>query len=356
MNTVDSDLLPVPPINLKNHTLDELIAMLTPLGVPEQQIRQIMGRVISNNLPLLGLRGLSKVRYSLLNEKTVTPKLELVEKVESPVDHFTKFLFRTHDGHLLEAVRIPLQAHRYSVCISSQVGCALGCVFCATGKLGFRRNLEPWEMLDQVLQVREGADRPLTGVVFMGQGEPFLNYDNVIKAARILHAPTGGRVSAEAITISTAGILPRIRQFTEEGHPYRLIVSLSAGTTETRKRIMPIEKKYPLDELLPAIADYARSRRTRATIAYVAMEGVNTSDAEIQALKARLEGIPVRFNLIEVNDPSGEFTAPTGASFQQFVDALQTLNVPIVRRYTGGKDIEAACGRLASTRQEAVGG
>lgn len=343
---------PTGPVNLKNHTQQELIEALAPLGVPEKQARQIMARVISEGLPLEGLRGLSKVRYALLSRTTVVPRLALVEEELSPVDGFARFLFRTHDGHLVEAVRIPLLANKYSICISSQVGCALGCVFCATGKLGFKRNLEPWEMLDQVLQIRESADRPVTGVVFMGQGEPFLNYDNVIKTARILQSPTGARIAAEAITISTAGILPRIRQYTAEGHPYRLIVSLSAGSSETRRKIMPIEKKYPLDQLIPAIADYARSRKTRATIAYVAMEGVNTDDAEIAALRARIQDVPVRFNLIEVNDPSGEYVAPRGESFLRFVDQLQTLKVPIVRRYTGGKDIEAACGRLAARHTE----
>lgn len=340
-----------PRINLKNHTLDELQAALQPLGVPEKQVRQLMARVLGRELPLEGLKGLSKVRQALLEQRTVIPRLELVEKVVSSVDGFTKFLFKTHDGHFVEAVRIPLLAHRFSVCISSQVGCALGCTFCATGKLGFRRNLEAWEMVDQVLQVREGAERPVTGVVFMGQGEPFLNYDNVLKAAAIMKSPTGLSIAAEAITISTAGILPRIRQYTEEGHPYRLIVSLSAGTSETRRKIMPIEKKYPLDELIPAIGEYARSRRTRATIAWVAMKGINTTAAELQALKARLGDIPIRFNLIEVNDPEGQFVAPVGEDFRAFVDELQQLQVPIARRYTGGKDIEAACGRLASTRQ-----
>lgn len=343
------------PINLKNHTLDELMTLLAPLGVPEKQVRQLMARVISEGLPIEGLKGLSKVRTALLQQKTVVPRLALVEQEISPVDGFARFLFKTHDGHLLEAVRIPLLAHKYSICISSQVGCALGCVFCATGKLGFKRNLEPWEILDQVLQVRESADRPVTGVVFMGQGEPFFNYDNVIKTARILQSPTGGRIAAENITISTAGILPRIRQYTADGHPYRLIVSLSAGSTETRRKIMPIEKKYPLDQLIPAIRDYAESRKTRATIAYVAMDGVNTDASEIAALRERLKDVPIRFNLIEVNDPSGAYVAPQGESFQAFVDQLQTLQVPIVRRYTGGKDIEAACGRLASRRMENEG-
>ena len=285
----------------------------------------------------------------MLEVHTSVPRLELVERIDSPIDHFRRYLFRTHDGHLLETVRIPLLANRYSVCVSSQVGCALGCVFCATGKLGFTRNLQPWEMVDQVLQVRAEADRPVTGAVFMGQGEPFLNYENVIRAATILREPTGGQIRAENITISTAGIIPNIRRFTAEGHPFRLIVSLSAATTEKRRQIMPIEKKYPLSELIPAIAEYARSRRTRATIAWVAMQGVNTDLEDVAALRKLIEGVPVRFNLIEVNDPSGEYLAPRGPDWQTFVDALQTLEVPLVRRYTGGKDVNAACGMLAST-------
>lgn len=342
-------------INLKNHTEADLIRLLEPLGFPEKQVRQLRGRILGRGLPPEGLRGLSKARLKLLETHASWPRLTLEEQITSPVDGFVRSLFRTWDGHLVEAVRIPLELPRYSVCISSQVGCALGCVFCATGKLGFRRNLEPWEMVDQVLQIKASADRPVTGVVFMGQGEPFLNYDNVITAARMLHEPTGPGISAEAITISTAGIVPAIRRYTEEGHPYRLIVSLSAGSPETRRTLMPIEKKYPLETLIPAIADYAQARRARATVAWVAIDGMNTSASEIQALKSRIDGLPLRFNLIEVNDPEGVYRAPSGESFRTFVDALQTLGMPIVRRYTGGKDIDAACGRLASKRQSQEG-
>lgn len=339
-------------INLKNHTEDTLIGLLEPLGFPPKQVRQLRGRILGRGLPPEGLRGLSKARLHLLNTRTTWPRLRVMERIQSPVDGFMRYLFQTWDGHLVEAVRIPLEAPRYSVCISSQVGCALGCVFCATGKLGFRRNLEPWEMLDQVLQIKEEADRPVTGAVFMGQGEPFLNYEHVITTARMLHEPTGPGISAEAITISTAGILPAIQRYTEEGHPYRLIVSLSAGKSETRRAIMPIEKKYPLDVLIPAIVAYAQARKTRATVAWVAIDGVNTSSEELDALKARIAGLPLRFNLIEVNDPDGKYLAPSGESFRTFVDGLQSLGMPIVRRYTGGKDIDAACGRLASKRQE----
>ena len=342
-------------VNIKNFTCKELEEQLRPFGIPEKQARQVMARVISqNSTDLSTIRGISLKRQVYLKQILEIPRLELVEKVTSPIDHFTRFLFRTWDGHLVESVRIPLEAHRYSICLSSQVGCALGCVFCATGKLGFKRNLEPWEMVDQVLQVGEGADRPVTGAVFMGQGEPFLNYDNVIKAAYILRDPTGAQIKAENITISTAGIEPNIRRFTAEGHPFRLIVSLSAATSEKRRRIMPIEKKYPLPTVIAALADYARVQKTRATIAWVAMEGINTSEEDIQELRQLIEGIPIRLNLIEVNDPSGEYVAPVGESFRQFAGLLQTLHVPIVRRYTGGKDVAAACGMLASTRQNST--
>ena len=338
-------------INLKEHTSDSLLAALTPLGIPPRPARQVLARIVGDGgADLDGIPGLSKARRAQLEALLTWPSLTPVEAVTSDADGFCKYLFRTGDGHLVEAVRIPLKADRYTVCLSSQVGCALGCVFCETGRLGFKRNLAPWEMVDQLLQIRRDADRPVTGAVFMGQGEPLLNYDAVMQAAHILRDPNGGRIAAEAITVSTAGILPAMRRFIDEGQPFRLILSLTAATHEKRRALMPIEKKYPLPDLIAALRDYAHTRRTRATLAWVAIDGVNTRDEDIAELKALVTGLPIRLNVIEVNDPTGRFSPPRGPAFSDFIDRLQAVGAPIVRRYTGGKDIAAACGLLAGAR------
>ena len=186
----------------------------------------------------------------------------MIDRRRSAVDPFVKYLFRSTDGRVFEAVRIPLEKPRWSVCLSSQVGCALGCTFCETGRLGFLRNLEPWEMVEQALTVRrESPERPLTGAVFQGQGEPFQNYDNVVKAARILRDPSGPRIGSDRITISTVGLLPQIERYTAEGHPYRLILSLTSAFSEKRARLVPVTARYGVPE---PRGRHAPSRRGRA--------------------------------------------------------------------------------------------
>jgi 23S rRNA (adenine2503-C2)-methyltransferase len=277
------------------------------------------------------------------------PVLEVVERRRSPADGFTKYLFRLADGALVEAVRIPIFDDKYTVCVSSQAGCPLDCVFCATGRRGFERQLATWEIVEQLRVVRAEADRPVRGVVFMGMGEPLLNYDAVVRAARIFADPSGAAISGRAITISTAGVVPAIRRYTAERLPFRLAVSLTAATRERRSSLMPAtERRWPIDELIDAVRAHAAATRDRVMIEYVAISGVNCGPDDAAHLVALLAGIPVRFNIIEVNDASGAFAPPDAAEWKRFRDALEPLGAPIVRRYSGGKDVAAACGMLAA--------
>jgi 23S rRNA (adenine2503-C2)-methyltransferase len=294
-------------------------------------------------------------------------RLELVGCATSERDGFRRYLFETADGQRVEAVRIPLPCDvygtvppqrlvtrpHYVVCVSSQVGCALGCAFCATGKLGFKRNLATWEIVEQVRLVRADAasegTRPIRGVVFMGMGEPFLNYDRVMAAAQIFSAPACYAISADRITASTAGVVPGIRRFTEEARPYRLAVSLTAATSEKRRQVMPIEDTWPLDELMAAVREYQRARGGRAMLAWVAIEGFNTDASDAAELAALTKGLPIRLDLIEVADPDGEFAAPSEEGLSQFRSHLAILGQPVVRRYSGGRDIRAGCGMLAAS-------
>ncbi|MBN2573675.1 MAG: radical SAM protein [Deltaproteobacteria bacterium] len=305
------------------------------------------------------------------------PELAIVERRRA-ADGFVKYLFRLHDGAEIEAVRIPLpdpadaralkerRRHgearglvalptaKYTLCISSQVGCALGCAFCATGRLGFARNLATWEMLAQVHAVVREADRPVRGVLFLGMGEPLLNYDNVMATARILSHPAGLAISADNISISTAGVLPGIRRLAAERPRFRLMISLVAPTRQMRLPLMPIERRWPLRDLAAAVRAYAAASRSRVTLAYVGISGLNVNRQAARDLARLFAEVRVKVNLIDVNDATGRYMPPTDAEVSEFRDELSAHHIPVVRRYAGGRDICAACGTLAATRQGGV--
>lgn len=278
--------------------------------------------------------------------------LTIEERVTDASDGFVKYLFRHRDGAVTEAVRIPLhKPMSFSLCLSTQVGCAMGCDFCATGRLGWTRHLETWEMVSAFIAVRDECPGRVTGAVFQGQGEPLHNYDEVIRAAQVLSAPCGGRISAEAITISTVGLVPALRRYTAEGHPYRLIVSLTSAVPERRARLLPIAGKQGIDDVIDAIRAHAASRKGRTTVAWVLLGGLNHDAQEVEALRTQLEGVPLRLNLIDVNDArDGGYRQATDEERRAFINELQVLQAPIVRRYSGGAARHAACGMLAATR------
>ncbi|MGA2034018.1 MAG: radical SAM protein [Thermoguttaceae bacterium] len=296
--------------------------------------------------------GLSARTLTAVGRQTSIPRLTLVDKAVSTEDSFAKYLFQGADAAQFETVRIPLmhrpQDPKYVVCVSCQVGCALGCAFCATGRLGPGRNLAAWEIVDQVVQVQADSAAPVRGVVFMGMGEPMLNYDRVISAAQILSEPCGLAIAGKAITISTAGVVPAIRRFTAQRQRYRLVVSLNAAEANQRRQLMPIEKTYPLAELMDALRAYHRVMRRRVILAWTMISGVNTRDEDARRLAELTRGLPIQLDLIDVNDPTGRFQPPSPAELSRFRDALTArLAMPVARRYSGGRDIHAACGMLA---------
>lgn len=340
---------------------DDLVAFLAAQGVDcaPGEARRLLGRAISEGAAdfVSMKKPVRRAVREAVEATTTTKRLEIVERVVDPSDGFVKFLLRHDDGALTEAVRIPLhKPGAFTVCLSSQVGCAMKCAFCATGRLGLARNLKAWEIVAAFVAVREDLaatqpDARATGAVFMGQGEPFHNYDEVVQAARVLSHPCGGRISAEAISISTVGLVPQIRRFTTEGWPFRLVVSLTSAVPERRRALLPVAGAYPLHDVADAIRSHAAARGDRATVAWVAMSGVNTGDDEVRALKEALGDVPLRLNLIDVNDArEGGFRPPPPEELSAFLDRLQLLQVPIVRRYSGGKERHAACGMLAAKR------
>ncbi len=318
------------------------------LGIDLADARRILGAVVGRGRHLREARN---VRREILDRAEAALSFARLERraVVDARDGFRRYLFALPDGAQVESVRIPLFETHHTLCLSSQAGCALGCAFCATGRLGLTRSLESWEIVAQFLEVRADSRRPVTGVVFMGQGEPFQNYDAVLAAAHVLCDPAGGRVDARRISISTAGVTPMIRRYTAEGHKFRLCVSLNAALSEKRLSLMPIERGHPLEELVDAVREHA-ARRGRVTLEYVMIAGVNVGAEDAAALGRLLEGIRVRLNPIDVSDATGRFRPPSEPEWNAFRDALGRAlpGQPIVRRYSGGQDEHAACGMLGS--------
>lgn len=341
----------------------DLVRTLAEAGVActDAEARRVLGHVVSDGKD--DLRTMKKpVRAAVrdaVDRLTRRDRLEVVERTVDDADGFEKILLKSPDGALHEAVRIPLhKPGRYTVCLSSQVGCAMGCAFCATGRLGLTRNLAAHEIVGAFVAVRDSLPpgARISGAVFMGQGEPLANYDEVIQAARVLSDPCGGRIEAKAISISTVGLVPMIRRFTAEGHKFRLIVSLTSALAPRRKSLLPVAGSFALEDVADAIRAYQRSIDDRVTIAWVVMGGVNTGSEEVEGLRRLLHDIPLRLNLIDVNDarPDG-FRRASPQELARFLDDLQLLGQPIVRRYSGGRNRDAACGMLAARRHAEAG-
>ena len=331
------------------------------LATTEEVGRKLLAAAVQRGeTDLTGIRGVRKDVLQRIAAQSNADPLRVVRR-EVAADGFVKYLFDIG----VEAVRIPVPCEapgadvsayagkekKYIVCVSSQVGCALACSFCATGALGFKRNLSAAEIVGQVLAVRaEAKDRPVRGVVFMGMGEPLLNYDNVIQAARILCHPSGGSIDAKSITISTAGIVPQIRRYTAEGYKFRLAVSLTHAVAKKRLPLMPIEAVHPTSELITALHDHARARRTRVLVEYVLLGGVNDSVDDARALSKLLDRSLVKVDLIDVNGTTGGYRRATREARSAFLDVLAEARMPFAIRYSGGQEVAAGCGQLAAGR------
>lgn len=343
------------PLNLLGLLPEGLVSALGERGIPcaLREARQVLSRLISEGLddptPRMSPR---KALLEALRKEATWRRPTVLERVPDSEGKSVRYLFQLDDGAVVEAVRIGLhKPDHFTVCLSSQVGCAMACDFCATGRLGLTRNLTAAEIVGTFLTVRDEAPGVVSGAVFMGQGEPFHNYDAVIQAANVLSNPAGGRVAKEAITISTVGLVPQLRRFTREGHQFRLIVSLTSAVPEKRVKLLPVAGRTPLPELLDAVSAYAAAARTRATLAWVVMQGVNTGDDELEALRAAVADLPVRLNLIDVNDarPDG-YRRVSADELSGFMSQLQLLGIPWIRRYSVGADENSACGMLAAQR------
>ena len=313
---------------------------------------------------------MSNMPKALREQLKTTCQLVVLEAVrkQGARGETQKFLWRLPDGAFIESVLIPANpalyseaSDRHTLCVSTQVGCAYGCKFCASGLNGWKRNLEPFEMVEQVVAVerwlqndkREGAPaQPETGrqihnLVIMGMGEPLANYDALMKALRILNAPWGGGIGARKITISTSGLAPQIRRLAAEPEQFRLAVSLHGSTDLVRNRIMPVNRRYPLSQLISACEEYLEKKGKMISFEYILMAGVNDGLDQVEPLSALARRLHAKVNLIPYNRVDGlEWTRPEPAVQEAFLEKLKHYRIPATLRREKGGDIDAACGQL----------
>ncbi len=332
--------------DLKGKTLEELEKVVVGL----RQKKYLAGYLfrfihVQDGRDIAALSTLSKAFRAQLSEQGYfISQLTIVDALTDP-DGSAKYLFELADGERIETVLLP-EGERKTLCVSTQVGCPMGCAFCATGRIPFRRDLTAGEIVDQVNTVEEQAGR-ITNIVYMGMGEPLLNYDAVLTSIRILNHSAGKNIGIRHITISTAGIAPAIRQLAQEEIRPRLAISLSAPTDSLRSKLMPVSHKYPLAELLEAVRFYQAETGQRVTFEYVLIDKVNDSVTHARLLVKLLRGLMYNVNLIEHNPFSGcEFTASSRERIQRFAAALKEAGVETAIRFRMGRRIKAACGQL----------
>jgi 23S rRNA (adenine2503-C2)-methyltransferase len=292
-----------------------------------------------NNLP-------ADLRARLVSEFTIDVG-EIAQRSVSKDDKSVKLLIKFNDGELVETVMIPRKERR-TVCVSSQVGCKFGCVFCASGQAGFARDLKTGEIVAQVLRARDESDtKDVSHIVFMGMGEPFDNYGEVLAAIRRLNDPKAFEIGARKITVSTSGLVPKIESFCEKGMQIELSVSLHGANDEVRSKLMPINRKYPVHDLMQACKEYVDKTGRIVTFEYLLAKGLNASISDAKELAMLLRTVHCKVNLIPLNPiPEFPYERPTYPEILAFQDVLVRNEIPATVRFSRGNEINAACGQL----------
>jgi len=286
----------------------------------------------------------------IINKKYKLNPLKIEKKLKSNNEDTIKYLFETNDHKLIESVSM-IASGRHTLCISSQIGCSVDCDFCATGKMGIIRNLNCGEIIQQLISISAERKQKITNIVFMGMGEPFLNYTNVIKACKIINDPSGFNLSSKRITISTSGILPIMKQFILEKHKYKLAISLNASNNSDRDKLIPINKKWPIEDILDTIKDYKYQKYRPIMFEYVLINGVNDSIENAIELSNLLKKIHCKINIIPYNETEKNYKR--SKNIEKFVTKLNEIksNYRVLIRWSKGQDIDAACGQLATLNE-----
>ena len=337
-------------------SLEELESSLRELGQPSYRARQVMEWIYQRekrveswsamtNLPA-ALRAILEERHPIL--------LPEVVQVSGSHDTTQKFLLRLQDGELIETVLIPAspalygeESDRRTLCVSSQVGCAYGCKFCASGLDGWKRHLSVSEIVTQVLLAEKRSGERINNLVFMGMGEPMANYQNWLQAVTTLNAPWGVGLGARKMTVSTSGLVPRIRDLADQPLQIRLAISLHGASDAVRSQIMPVNQKYPVAELMDACAYYSERKKQMITFEYILIEGVNDDPGEARLLAERARGLRAKINLIPYNTVEGlPWNRPSEPVQEEFLSILRNRGIAATIRREKGHDIDAACGQL----------
>jgi len=344
--------------NIKSFTPDELALRLVAMGLKKYRAEQVLEWIYRNHATTFEeMTNIPKVERNLLATAFIISSLRKLQE-ERAADGTRKFLFGLEDTHTIESVLIP-DDNRLTLCISSQVGCAQACRFCLTGKGGFTRNLKAYEISDQVLEIsriqrREGG-RSITNIVLMGMGEPLANFDEVTRALKIITWDRGLGFSPRRVTLSTNGLVPEIEQLGKSGIRVNLAISLNATTDEVRNRIMPINRRYPIQELMAACKRFPLEPRRRITFEYVMLKDVNDTQDDALRLAKLLKGIKCKVNLIPFNPfPGSEFGRPGDAVIRRFQKVLLDHQYTAPVRESRGGDISAACGQLRERKAENI--
>jgi len=332
--------------NIKDFDPAELEGFISELGEKPFRAKQIGTWIFAKSVCKFSeMTDLSlSFREKLEQSAEIRSTLTLVDQKES-VDGTKKYLFELFDGNKIESVLIP-DKNRNTLCISSQVGCAMGCTFCLTARVGKIRNLSCSEIVDQYLTINKLNSGSITNIVYMGMGEPMLNYKNVIRSAEILTDPKGIGLGKRRITISTVGVIPGIEKFTDEDQPYTLAISLNSTDDLIRAKIMPISKKYPIKELLAAANQYTDKSGKLITFEYVLIDKYNASIEDAKKLVQLTHRIPCKINVIPCNSEDREYLPPPEGKVKEFEKYINSKSRRITLRRRRGWEIQAACGQL----------
>jgi 23S rRNA (adenine2503-C2)-methyltransferase len=353
--------LPTKP-SIKSLLLDELAEYLRPLNEPPYRANQIASWIYRKRVRFFdSMSDLPQPLREHLKNKFAYTDLEVVRMLGGK-DATRKFLFRLSDGNLIESVLIPAsptlygsRSDRRTICISTQVGCAYGCKFCASGLDGWKRNLRADEIVDQIIAVEREAAEHIDNIVFMGMGEPLANYENLLRAIRIINAAWGFGIGARHITVSTSGLVPQIRKLADQPLQIRLAISLHSATDEVRSQIMPINRKYNVEALFDACRYYNSRKKQRITFEYILIANVNDTVEQARALAQRARDLGAKVNLIPYNTVEGlSWARPARPQQERFLAVLRNAGIPATLRREKGHDIAAACGQLRLQTEHVV--
>lgn len=341
-------------VDLKNLSPSELNESLGSFGKERYRSAQILRWLYQKGAHSFEeMTNLSKRFRQELNQVNFISTFHPLH-VQQARDGTKKFLFQLEDGNRIESVLIPDKA-RLTLCVSTQVGCALGCRFCLTGKRGWKRDLTAAEILNQILAARERLENKtsITNIVLMGMGEPLANYKNTLKAIDLMRHPDAFKFSSRRITLSTAGLLPELERLAKEKIPFRLAISLNAADEETRSHLMPINRRYPLNRILEVCRSFPLQPRSRITFEYVLIDGINDSPQDAKRLFKILQGIPSKVNLIPLNEAPGiPFKRSSEENIRRFHEILMEGGLTAIIRTSKGAEISAACGQLQGKSSE----